>query len=48
MNLPSVTLWAAMGQGLRGLLQDPGRLRLFNRGMALLLVVSMLPVVTGH
>ncbi|GLK65988.1 LysE family translocator [Paracoccus kondratievae] len=48
VNLPSVTLWAAMGQGLRGLLQDPGRLRLFNRGMALLLVVSMLPVVTGH
>lgn len=48
VNLPSVALWAAMGQGLRGVLSQPARLRLFNRAMALLLVGSMLPVVTGH
>ncbi|WP_199259581.1 LysE family translocator [Paracoccus binzhouensis] len=48
VNLPSVALWVAMGQGLRGVLSQPARLRLFNRVMALLLVGSMLPVVTGH
>ena len=48
VNLPSVAIWAAMGQGLRGVLQEPGRLRLFNRVMAVLLVVSMAPVVIGH
>ena len=48
VNLPSVAIWAAMGQGLRGVLQQPGRLVLFNRVMAVLLVVSMLPVVIGH
>ncbi|MTH35082.1 LysE family translocator [Paracoccus limosus] len=48
VNLPSVAIWAAMGQGLRGALQDPARLRLFNRTMAVLLVASMLPVLSGH
>ena len=48
VNLPSVAIWAAMGQGLRGVLQEPGRLMLFNRVMAVLLVVSMAPVVIGH
>lgn len=43
VNLPSVAVWAAMGQGLRGALQNPRRLRLFNGVMALLLVASMLP-----
>lgn len=45
VNLPSVAVWAAMGQGMRGFLQDAARLRLFNRGMAVLLVLSMLPVL---
>lgn len=48
VNLPSVAVWAAMGQGLRGVLQEPRRLRLFNGAMALLLVASMLPVLSGH
>ena len=48
VNLPSVAIWAALGQGLRGVLQEPGRLMLFNRVMAVLLVVSMAPVVIGH
>lgn len=45
VNLPSVALWAAMGQGLRGALQVPARLRLFNRVMAGLLILSVLPVI---
>lgn len=48
VNLPSVTIWAAMGQGLRRVLQDNGRRQWFNRVMAVLLVVSMLPVLSGH
>lgn len=45
VNLPSVAVWAVMGQRLGGWLQNPGRLMLFNRAMALLLVASMLPVI---
>ncbi|MDS9467787.1 LysE family translocator [Paracoccus sp. MBLB3053] len=48
VNLPSVAVWVAMGQGLRGFLADRRRLRFFNLTMALLLVASMLPVVTSH
>jgi len=48
VNLPSVALWVAMGQGLRHVLSEPKRLRLFNRVMAVLLVGAMVPVVTGH
>ena len=46
VNLPSVTLWAAAGQGLRRWLDGPGRLRAFNWTMAGLLVLSLWPVVT--
>jgi threonine/homoserine/homoserine lactone efflux protein len=46
VNLPSVSLWAAAGQGLRRWLQGPGRLRAFNWTMAGLLVLSLWPVVT--
>lgn len=45
VNLPTVSIWAAMGQGLRSLLATPVRLRLFNVTMALLLIASMLPVI---
>jgi threonine/homoserine/homoserine lactone efflux protein len=46
VNLPSVTVWAAAGQGLRRWLDGPGRLRAFNWTMAALLVLSLWPVVT--
>jgi threonine/homoserine/homoserine lactone efflux protein len=46
VNLPSVAVWAAMGEGLRGWLSDPKRLRIFNWTMAGLLVASMIPVFT--
>ncbi len=46
VNLPSVSVWAAAGQGLRRWLDDPRRLRAFNVTMALLLVASLWPVLT--
>jgi threonine/homoserine/homoserine lactone efflux protein len=48
VNLPSVSVWAGAGQGLRRWLQGPGRLRLFNWTMAGLLVLSLWPVMTLH
>lgn len=45
VNLPSVSLWAAAGLGIRRWLADPRRLRVFNGAMAALLVASTLPVV---
>lgn len=45
VNLPSVAVWAAMGQGLRRWLAVPGRLRVFNAVMAVLLVASLWPVL---
>ena len=46
VNLPSVAVWAGMGQAVRRWLEGPGRLRAFNWGMAGLLVLSLWPVVT--
>ncbi|MDK2761064.1 MAG: LysE family translocator [Sphingopyxis sp.] len=41
INLPSTSLWAVMGQMLRGWLSSPARLRAFNWTMAALLVGSL-------
>lgn len=43
--LPSVGVWAGFGTALRRLLASPGRVRAFNRAMALLLVLSLYPLV---
>ncbi|WP_413791894.1 MULTISPECIES: LysE family translocator [unclassified Pseudomonas] len=45
INLPSVSLWVVCGSLLRNLLRDRRWLRLFNWGMALLLVASMYPLL---
>jgi len=45
VNLPSVAVWAAMGTQLRRWLDGPGRLKAFNITMALLLVVSLYPML---
>lgn len=45
INLPSVYVWVLFGAGMRQLLGDPGRVRLFNWAMAALLVVSLWPVL---
>jgi threonine/homoserine/homoserine lactone efflux protein len=47
VGLPSNTLWVVMGQGLRRALADPVALRRFNVAMAVLLVGSLWPVLTG-
>lgn len=44
-NLPSISVWTVMGQGLRRALTHPGRLRAFNWTMAGLLLLSLWPVV---
>lgn len=46
VSLPSVTCWAALGTGLRRLLDVQWKLRLFNAMAALLLLASLYPIVT--
>lgn len=45
INLPSVGLWAACGTLLRNVLKEPRWLRVFNWGMAVLLVISLYPLL---
>lgn len=45
VNLPSVSSWAGFGMALRGFLADPVRLRWFNIVMAVLLVLSLVPML---
>jgi len=46
--LPCTVLWALLGSGAARLLHSSARLRVFNVTMAILLIVSMLPVVLGE
>lgn len=43
--LPSVTLWCVAGQEMRRLLNTPARLRAFNIIMAVLLLLSLIPIL---
>ncbi|EPL07967.1 LysE family translocator [Pseudomonas sp. CF161] len=45
INAPTVSLWAACGSLLRNVLRNPRWLRLFNLGMAALLVISLYPLL---
>lgn len=45
INVPCVSTWAGFGSGLRGWLSDPVRLKWFNITMAILLVVSLWPIL---
>ncbi|MFC2968478.1 LysE family translocator [Acidimangrovimonas pyrenivorans] len=45
VNLPSITTWAVLGRGLRRVLSDPARLRVFNWGMAAMLLASLWPLL---
>ncbi|KAB2686311.1 LysE family translocator [Brucella tritici] len=45
LNLPSVSVWAGFGTLLRNWLSDPVRLKWFNLIMALLLVLSLWPML---
>lgn len=48
INLPSVSTWTLLGQQLRRILTNPLRLRLFNVGMAVLLLASLYPVIFSN
>jgi threonine/homoserine/homoserine lactone efflux protein len=45
VNLPSVAVWAFLGQQMRRFLTSPRRLRAFNITMAALLVLTLIPVL---
>jgi threonine/homoserine/homoserine lactone efflux protein len=45
INLPSVSIWALLGQTMRRWLSSPARLRWFNWTMAALLVASLVLVL---
>jgi len=45
VNLPSITIWAWMGVQVRRWLGSTRRLRIFNVSMAVLLVVSLYPML---
>jgi threonine/homoserine/homoserine lactone efflux protein len=45
VGVPSATLWTGCGVALRRFLSDPGRLRVFNIAMGLLLVGSIWPML---
>ncbi len=45
INLPSVSSWTLLGQGMRRFLNQPVRLLWFNRTMAVLLVLSLWPIL---
>lgn len=47
VNLPSTAIWAGFGAALRPVLADPRGMRVFNVAMALLLVLSLVPVIGG-
>lgn len=47
VNLPCISSWALIGTALRGWLRNPRTLRLFNLGMAALLVATLYPVLAG-
>jgi threonine/homoserine/homoserine lactone efflux protein len=46
VNAPCVSSWAAFGVGMKRVLNSPATMRAFNIGMALLLVLSLYPMLT--
>jgi len=45
VGMPCLMVWALLGSGAGRLLRSPARLRAFNVAMAVLLVLSLLPVL---
>ena len=48
VNLPSCASWVTLGQQMRVFLTSPARLRAFNWTMAILLVLTLIPILRGH
>lgn len=47
VNLPAVGSWTLLGTRMQRLLATPGRLRLFNRTMAVLLLTTLYPLLSS-
>lgn len=45
VNIPSISVWVALGHKLKVILTSAVKMKMFNYSMALLLVASVLPVV---
>ena len=45
VNLPCIAVWVVAGEGVRHVLTNPNRLAMFNWTMAVLLVLSVYPVL---
>lgn len=48
LGAPCSAFWVGCGQAMRGLLQNPLRLRIFNISMALALIASLYPLLISH
>lgn len=48
VNAPSIAVWVTFGTALRRWLTDARHLRVFNISMAILLVLSLHPILFGH
>lgn len=48
VSFPSVTFWTTLGQQMRRFLTSPKRLRIFNISMAILLVLTLIPLLFPH
>lgn len=40
VSIPSIAIWAGFGAAMKSALRDPGRVKLFNRAMAVLTILS--------
>ena len=45
VNIPTVSSWTLLGQGISRWLRNPEQLRLFNWAMATILILSLYPVL---
>lgn len=45
VNIPCISVWAGCGMALRRVLDRPSRIRAFNMTMAMLLVLSLYPIL---
>lgn len=45
INLPSCSIWIFIGQHVRRWLTNPKKMRIFNMGMAILLLLSLYPIL---
>ncbi|MEM7563208.1 MAG: LysE family translocator, partial [Pseudomonadota bacterium] len=45
VNLPSIFVWVVLGQNLQRILQKPGRMKVFNLVMAMMLVATLYPIL---